>query len=218
MSTTETKPKPRPKTVEEWREARRQRYGQAGDKGGLRILPTKVLDSDAFNELSKSAKLVLILSLSQLDYWQKKKHQHQASRDSSIGPLRKDGRFSLPNNLLKERGIAGTDTIARVRKELVAVGFWEVVKTGSLFGSGVFRWSDRWLTYNQVPVSKRKQLPEGSKAPGYCHYPNIIQHNERKQATHKGYSSDLPAQQDYLSVLDEESVPQQVEVITELAG
>ncbi len=61
MSTKETKPRPRPRTVEEWREARRQRYRQAGDKGGFRVLPTKVIDSDAFNELSKSGKLVLIV-------------------------------------------------------------------------------------------------------------------------------------------------------------
>ena len=57
----ETKPRPRPRTVEEWREARRQRYRQAGDKGGFRVLPTKVIDSDAFNELSKSGKRVLIV-------------------------------------------------------------------------------------------------------------------------------------------------------------
>ena len=50
-------------------------------RGGFRLLPVKVLDSDAFNELSKSAKLVLIISLSQLDYWQKKKHQRSASAE-----------------------------------------------------------------------------------------------------------------------------------------
>ena len=168
MSTKETKPKPRPRTVEEWSNVRRDRYGNAGSKGGFRVLPTKVMDSDPFNELSKSAKLVLILSLSQLDYWRKEKHRDVAARESSIGPLRNDGRFSLPNNLLKERGISGTDTIARVRRELVAAGFWEVVQTGSLYGSGVFRWSDNWLTYNQRSVAQRKQLLEGSKAPGYC--------------------------------------------------
>ncbi|MGO9569160.1 MAG: hypothetical protein ACLP5H_16625 [Desulfomonilaceae bacterium] len=145
------KPRPRPKTEADWREVRRQRYRDGGDKGGFRVLPVKVLDSDAFNELSKSAKLVLIISLSQIDYWQKKYHKTVPRRDSSIGALRNDGRFSLPSNLLKERGIKGSDTIAAARKEIVAAGFWETVETGTLHNSGVFRWSDNWLTYNQKP-------------------------------------------------------------------
>src|SRR5208283_2391123 len=112
------KPRPRPKTVEEWREKRRERYRNSGNHSGFRVLPSKVLDSDAFNELSKSSKLVLIISLSQVDYWSKK-HKHIPKRQSSIGLLRNDGRFSLPSNLLKERGIRGSDTIASARKEIV---------------------------------------------------------------------------------------------------
>lgn len=61
-----TRTRPRPRTVQQWKEARRDRYRSAGDKGGFRLLPIKVLDSGAFNELSKSAKIVLILSLIQL--------------------------------------------------------------------------------------------------------------------------------------------------------
>jgi hypothetical protein len=165
------KPRPRPKTVEQWKETRRERYRSSGDKGGFRLLPVKVLDSDAFNELSKSAKIVLIISLSQLDYWHKK-HKGLPRRHSSIGRLRNDGCFCLPNNLLIERGIKGTDTIARIRKELVAAGFWETVQTGSLYNSGVFRWSDNWLLYNQKPVAERKQYDCNALPAGFCHYPN----------------------------------------------
>jgi hypothetical protein len=67
----------------------------------------------------------------------------------------------LPNNLLKERGIKGSDTIARVQKELVAAGFWEVVETGSLIQPGVFRWSDNWLRYNQKSLKKAEQACRG---------------------------------------------------------
>jgi hypothetical protein len=134
MSYSDIKPRPRPKTEAEWREVRKQRYSNAGNYGGFRVLPSKVLDSDAFNELSKSSKLVLIISLSQVDYWSKK-HKHIPKRESSIGLLRNDGRFSLPSNLLKERQIRGTDTIAAARKELVAAGFWETVETGSLYNT-----------------------------------------------------------------------------------
>ena len=99
MSYGDIKPRPRPKTEAEWREKRKQRYSNAGDRSGFRVLPSKLLDSDAFNELSKSAKLVLIISLSQVDYWVKRYHKHLPSRNSSIGPLRNDGRFSLPSAL-----------------------------------------------------------------------------------------------------------------------
>ena len=160
------KPRPRPKTEAEWREKRRERYRNSVNNGGFRLLPVKVLDSDAFNELSKSAKLVLIISLSQIDYWYKK-HNGSARRDSSIGPLRNDGRFSLPSNLLKERGIRGSDTIATARKELVAVGFWETVETGSLYNTGVFRWSDNWLTYKQKSLTDRKIIDPSARATGY---------------------------------------------------
>jgi hypothetical protein len=178
MATT-TKPRPRPRTVGEWKEARRQRYRNAGDSGGFRVLPRKVVDSDAFNDLTKSAKIVLILSLCQLDYWTNKKHKGLPKKETSVGPLRNEGRFSLPNNLLKEAGIKGEDTIARVRKELVAAGFWETIETGSVFHTAIFQWSDNWLRYNQMSRHERKQLKLTGKQPGYCHYPNIVKYNEK---------------------------------------
>lgn len=182
MSNVTTKPRPRPRSVEDWREKRKKRYANDGGKGGFRILPRRVLDSDAFNELSKSAKLVLIFSLDQLDYWLKKAHKGLPKRDSTVGLLRNDGRFSLPNNLLKERGITGSETIANARKELVAAGFWETVETGTLYHSGVFRWSDNWVTYNQKSAHDRMIIDAGAKAPGYCHYPNITRYNEARRA------------------------------------
>jgi hypothetical protein len=120
---------------------------------------------------------VLILSLRQQNYWQKK-HKGLPRRDSSIGPLRNDGCFSLPNNLLIGRGVKGTDTIARIRKELVAAGFWETVQTGSLYNAGVFRWSDNWLAYNQKSLMDRKECGGSVLPAGFCHYPNIVKFNQ----------------------------------------
>jgi len=205
--------------VEEWREKRKKRYGNDGGKGGFRIMPRRVLDSDAFNEMSKSAKLVLILSLDQLDYWLNKKHKGQPKRDSTVGLLRNDGRFSLPNNLLKERGINGSDTIAKARRELVAAGFWETVETGTLQQSGIFRWSDNWVTYNQRSIHDRMSMAAGEKAPGYCHYPNIDRYNEARQAraTDLRYSKIIAAQED--AGLDPESgLLVQLELFAELAA
>jgi hypothetical protein len=210
------KPRPRPKTEAEWREVRRERYRNAGDKGGFRVLPSKVLDSDAFNELSKSSKLVLIISLSQVDYWSKK-HKHIPKRESSIGPLRNDGRFSLPSNLLKERKIRGTDTIAAARREVVAAGFWETVETGTLHNSGVFRWSDNWLTYNQKPVAKRNTLDPSAKAPGYCHYPNIVEYNEHIKAQ-KASELGISSHQDQVYYISGGNEYVQLELFEELAA
>ena len=50
----------------------------------------------------------MILSLDQLDYWNKKKHKGETKRTSTVGPLRNDGRFFLPNNFIKERGISSS--------------------------------------------------------------------------------------------------------------
>jgi len=214
----DTKPRPRPKTEAEWREVRRESYSNAGDNGGFRVLPTKVLDSDAFVELSKSAKLVLILSLSQIDYWQKKYHKTVPRRDSSIGPLRNDGQFSLPSNLLKERGIRSSETIAAARKELVAAGFWETVTSGSLYNTGVFRWSDNWLTYNQKPLAKRKSLDPSVKAPGFCHYPNITEYNKHikaQKASELDNSSEHQDQDYYISAGNDYV---QLELFKELAA
>jgi hypothetical protein len=212
----ETRPRPRPKTVAEWGDVRRERYRNAGEKGGFRVLPVKVVDSDAFNELSKSAKIVLMLSLCQLDYWYKK-HKHVPRRESSIGPLRNDGLFSLPSNLLKERGIKSSETIAEARKELVAAGFWEVVETGTLYNTAVLRWSDNWLLYNQKSVEDRKQLDPKAKQPGYCHYPNIDQHNEAIRIKKAGGSS-ISIQQDSITDLPEEDTLQQLELFPQLAA
>jgi hypothetical protein len=177
------------------------------------------LDADAFNELSKSAKLVLILSLDQLDYWLQKKHKGQPKRDSTVGLLRNDGRFSLPNNLLKERGINGSDTIARARRELVAAGFWETVETGTLQQSGIFRWSDNWVTYNQRSVHDRKRIDASAKAPGYCHYPNIERYNEARQAsaTDLQYSKIITAREDN-AINPEPEFLAQLELFAELAA
>jgi len=219
METNNNKPRPRPRSVEEWREKRKKRYGNDGGKGGFRILPRRVLDSDAFNELSKSAKLVLILSLDQLDYWLNKKHKGQPKRDSTVGLLRNDGRFSLPNNLLKERGINGSDTIAKTRRELVAAGFWETVETGTLQQSGVFRWSDNWVTYNQRSVHDRTNMEAGAKTPGYCHYPNINRYNEIRRAdiADQQDSEPKPAQEDD-ALNPEFKFPVQLELFPDLAA
>jgi len=198
--------------VEEWREIRKERFRIGGKSGGFRILPHQVLYSDAFNELGKSAKIALIMSLDQLDYYQKK-HKGQQYRESSVGRLRNDGCFSLPNNLLKEMGITSPSTIANVRRELVAAGFWETVEAGSLYNAGIFRWSDEWLRYEQMPKDSRKVLCSEAQQPGYCHYPNIVKYNEARQvsnaADQRSHTSDAPLPED---------MPVQLDLFDELAG
>lgn len=173
------------------------KYRNAGGNGRLRFLPSKVLDSDAVNALSKSSKLVLVISPSQIDYRQNKYHKRVPRRDCSIGRLRNDGHFSLPLNLLKERGIRGSNIIARACKKIVAAEFWETIETGTLHNSGVFRWSDNRLAYNQKPLAERKSLDPSAKALGYCHYPKITKYNDHVKAQ-KASEQDITYQdQDY---------------------
>jgi hypothetical protein len=220
MTNGTTKPKPRPRSVEEWREKRKKRYSNGGDQGGFRILPRRVLDSDAFNELTKSAKLVLILSLDQLDYWYKKKHKGEFKRNSTVGLWRNDGRFSLPSNLLKERGVTGSDTIAKTRRELVAAGFWETVETGTLQRPGIFRWSDNnWVTYNQRSVHDRKRIASGAMKSGHCLYPNITRYNETRRADIADQQELEPKPGQESGPLNEEfRFPVQLELFPELAA
>jgi len=83
----------------------------------------------------------------------------------------------LPNNLFKEQGINGSDTIARVRRAPVAAGFWKTVQTGTLQQSAIFRWSDNGVTYNRRSVHDRMIMDAGAKTPAYCLCPNIIRFN-----------------------------------------
>ena len=194
----------------------KKKYRKGGKSGGFRILPRKLLYSDAFNELSKSAKIVLILSLDQLDYYQDKKHKGQSHRESSIGQLRNDGRFSLPSNLIKEMGIRSASTIASARRELIAAGFWETVEAGSLYNTGIFRWSDEWLRYEQKPQHRRKALSTSDQQPGYCHYPNIVQYNELRRTNDTDQCSDTVAEQSDDALLPGQ--PIQLNLFAELAG
>ena len=219
MSTETTKPKPRPRSVEEWREKRKKRYGNGGDNGGFRILPRKVLDSDAFNELSKSAKLVLILSLDQLDYWLKKKHKGQPKRDSTVGLCVMTGAF--PCRTTCSRNV---ESMARIPLPSLRENSWQQdsgrpSKQEPLQQSGVFRWSDNWVTYNQRSIHDRMSMATHAKAPGYCHYPNIERYNEARQArsTDLQYSEIINAQKDD-AINPEPEFLVQLELFAELAA
>jgi hypothetical protein len=113
--------------------------------------------------------------------------------------------------LLKEQGIKSSETIAEVRKELVVAGFWETLKTGRLYNTGVFRWSDKWLVYNQKRLRERKQLDPQAKQPGCCHYHNIIRHNEAIRIN-KAKGSSISIQQVSNSDYQEEKEPVQLEL------
>ena len=139
---------------------------------GFRFLPSKVLDSDAFNELGKSAKLVLIISLSQVII---------GPRNTNISPRRKalSGRYAMMGvslylrTCLRSEGSEEQYHSRRSERDCSRriLGNYRDRHTAQY---AIFRWSDNWLTYNQKPMAKRKALDPDAKAPGYCHYPNII--------------------------------------------
>ena len=91
------------------------------------------------------------------------------------------------------------------------------METGTLHNTGIFRWSDNWLTYNQKPEAKRKSLDPSSKAPGYCHYPNIIEYNNTLRAE-KASELDSSTHQDQEYYISGGSDHVQLELFEELAA
>lgn len=151
---------------------------------GLRPDPDGDVERRGFHELKKAEKLILLECLSQLRYATgSKKKGLKIPKDQlfecSLGCLLNRGEFGLPTKYLQERGIKGEDTIARAKKRLVQVGFMDVVTQGSFAKGGRFRYSDRWRTYNSGALLSEHGVPlYDGPLPGFCHYPNIIKHNQ----------------------------------------
>jgi hypothetical protein len=177
------KAKPKPKTIKEWRE---ERLKKARQEGGFIVIPMELWNGEAFHDLTKSEKLILLECFAQLRYAPKsKKKRNQLNQqkilECGLGRLLNNGEFGLPTRYLQERGIKGEDTIARAKKRLVQIGFLDVVTPGAFNKAARFRYSDRWRTYKSGELDH----PEGSCSykgplPGYCHYPNIIRHNKKQ--------------------------------------
>ncbi len=171
----------RPKTIAEWR---KERLRKAKQEKGFILIPMELWNGEAFHALKKSDRLILLECLSQLRYAPRSKNKRlKIPKDQlfecSLGRLLNRGEFGLPTKYLQERGIKGEDTIARAKKRLVALGFMDVVTQGSFAKAGRFRYSDRWRTYNASALMAEKGEPlYDGPLPGFCHYPNIIKHNQ----------------------------------------
>jgi hypothetical protein len=170
-----------PKTIAEWRSERRKKAKQ---ECGFILIPMEMWNGEAFHTLSKAAKLVLLECMAQIRYApksakKKEKYAENSLFKCSLGYLLNRGEFGLPTKYLQERGIKGEETISKAKKKLVELGFLDVVQQGSFVKAGRFRYSDRWRTYNSGALFNEDGTPcYDGPLPGYCHYPNIIQHNQ----------------------------------------
>jgi hypothetical protein len=176
--------KPKPKTKDEWRQ---ERLKKAKQENGFIRIPMELWNGEAFHALTKSEKLMVIECLAQLRYAPKStKKRLQLDKKNilhcGLGHLLNKGEFGLPTKYLQERGIKGEDTIAKAKKRLVQLGFLDVVVQGSFTKAARFRYSDRWRTYNGSELTNQKgETAYDGSLPGYCHYPNIIQFNEKRK-------------------------------------
>jgi hypothetical protein len=93
----------------------------------------------------------------------------------------------------------------------------ETVETGSLYNTGVFRWSDGWLTYDQKSQAKRKRIDSSAKAPGYCNCPNITKYNNQIKAQ-KASELDISTHQDQVYYISEGNDYAQLELFEEQAA
>lgn len=175
--------KPRPKTIEEWRSERRRK---AKHEGGYIVIPMEMWNGEAFHALAKAEKLILLECMAQIRYAPKSAKKREKVPKATLfecglGYLLNKGEFGLPTKYLQERGIKGEDTISRAKKRLVEIGFIDVVDQGTFAKAGRFRYSDRWRTYNAGELSKESGSPVyDGPLPGYCHYPNIVEHNKAR--------------------------------------
>ncbi|MBM3299037.1 MAG: hypothetical protein FJY85_03685, partial [Deltaproteobacteria bacterium] len=119
-----------PKSTEEWLKQRRKA------SGGWRLLPREVLFSEAFISLSSPGKLILLLAWDDVEY--EKPEKKGRNRGVKAAPKPTGKPIHLPANKCKIF-VKGTKTITRARKELVEVGFLDVLRTGTCFEAAQFR-------------------------------------------------------------------------------
>ena len=146
----------------------RARLDQAvnAKRGKWRTLPRGIASSRAFAELSKSGLIVVLAMLDNLTYQGKSKRKGRNGLQCCGLPLDNDGKFVITNNELIARGLKSPESIARGRKEAWELGFYDVVKTGTLMNYGVYRYSERWKNF-----PNGEYLPLDERLPGKCLYP-----------------------------------------------
>ena len=145
----------------------RARLDQAvnAKRGRWRTLPRAIANSRAFAELSKSGLIVVLAMLDNLTYQGKSKKGRNGLQCCGL-PLDNNGEFVITNNELIARGLKSPESIARGRKEAWELGFYDVVKTGTLVNYGVYRYSERWKNF-----PNGEYLPLDERLPGKCLYP-----------------------------------------------
>jgi hypothetical protein len=148
---------------DEWRE--RLNRAVNSKRGRWRTLPRAIASSRAFAELSKSGLIVVLAMLDNLAYKGKSKKGRNALECCGL-PLDNDGEFVITNNELIARGLKSPDSITRGRREAWKLGFYDVVKTGSLMNYGIYRYSERWKNFPDGDY-----LPRDERVPGKCLYP-----------------------------------------------
>src|SRR5208283_1022410 len=134
-------------------------------RGRWRTLPRAIANSRAFAELSKSGLIVVLAMLDNLTYQGKSKKGRKGLQCCGL-PLDNNGEFVITNNELIARGLKSPESIARGRKEAWQMGFYDVVKTGTLMNYGVYRYSERWKNFPNGAY-----LPLDERLPGKCLYP-----------------------------------------------
>jgi hypothetical protein len=145
-----------PRSKDDWEEIRRRNHGGKG----YFCFDRKLYNSEAFKELSKKPKHVLVLLCALNQLWQEKEDKSAKNRRK----FRNGGRVHLVQNELKERHGLANATIAEAKKRLVELGFLDVVEVGDVFNAGVFCFSYRWEEYPLGDYRPKDERPAGKLA------------------------------------------------------
>jgi hypothetical protein len=151
-------------SVGDWRE----RIDKAGKSksGRWRLLPRDLFNSRAFAELDRSGIIVVLSMLDKLSYEKRGKKKDRKGVRISVPVIKDNGEFTITNNELKARGLTSPEGIAKGRRQAWELGFFDVLRTGSVTQYGWFKYSSRWRQYPDGDYR-----PVDQPDPGACLYP-----------------------------------------------
>lgn len=152
-----------PRTVEKWRELLDSDAKQK--KGQWRLLTREMFNSLAFTKLGRAGMIVVLAMLDKLKDRSKKKRGKDRKNVETAYPYHNDGRFSVVGNELRARGLTSPSSIAEGKRQAWELGFFDVLRQGTVARAGEYRYSDRWRLY-----PSEDHLPHGQQSPGACLY------------------------------------------------
>lgn len=133
------------KTVEDW--SADVDYEASGKLGSWRILPREIFSSKAYRALTLPEREVLLCYLNKVKFTKKDKKDIRRSKNSKSVPENGNSLICTNNEIRARGGISSDSTISKARKQLVKIGFLDVITPSAFPHPGIFALSARYKNY-----------------------------------------------------------------------